>query len=233
MHEDRLMALTSPKVPVCSALKENDQVCEKREQSAHRRAVPQSSSMSPNESKCVDAEGKSLKKLNQTKGWASECSSRCIDEDVGAPNLIHRLAQHNFKLEPVKLGEPKSNLATRRLDIAKPKVASGNRPPRTKGKKIVTNVEAVASKGKLPNLPHLVGRRIKEGARKPGESMHLLVGIPFQLFHVATPSGLDTDIAFEIVSDTDAQISNTTSATDAQVQTAAPGTKAQKDGETA
>ncbi|KAG5610308.1 hypothetical protein H5410_021589 [Solanum commersonii] len=49
------------------------QICEKRVQSAHCRAFLRSSSLSPNESKREDAEGKSEKAMNQTKGRIAEC----------------------------------------------------------------------------------------------------------------------------------------------------------------
>uniref|UniRef100_M1DXW1 Uncharacterized protein n=1 Tax=Solanum tuberosum TaxID=4113 RepID=M1DXW1_SOLTU len=90
--------------------------------------------------------------------------------------------------ENCRLASYKVQSAHRRIDIAKPEVTGGNRSPRTKGKRIITNVEAVASKDS----------------------------------QVATPSGPDTVDVFEIVPDTDAQISNTT-----------PGTNAQTYGDTA
>uniref|UniRef100_M1DSN4 Isopentenyltransferase n=1 Tax=Solanum tuberosum TaxID=4113 RepID=M1DSN4_SOLTU len=50
-----------------------DQVNDERESSARRRTVPRSSTISPNNSKCEDAEGKSRKAMNQTKGRIAEC----------------------------------------------------------------------------------------------------------------------------------------------------------------
>uniref|UniRef100_M1DB13 Polyprotein protein n=1 Tax=Solanum tuberosum TaxID=4113 RepID=M1DB13_SOLTU len=54
--------------------------------------------------------------LNEESFWrmhiGEQWSSRCIAEEVSMPDLIRRLAQHNFKSEPVKLGELKSNLAS-------------------------------------------------------------------------------------------------------------------------
>jgi len=61
--------------------------------------------------------------------------------------------------------------------MAKPKVAGENRTPRTKGKRIVTNVKAATSKGKATKPPTSGGKEDKGKGRerKLGESMHLLV----------------------------------------------------------
>ena len=45
--------------------------------------------------------------------------------------------------------------------MAKPKVADGNRPPQKKGNRIVTNVEAAASKGKATKPPTFGGKEDK------------------------------------------------------------------------
>lgn len=44
---------------------------------------------------------------------ASNSSSRWVAEEVGDPDLIHRLTQDIFKLKSVKLGEPPNLLANR------------------------------------------------------------------------------------------------------------------------
>ncbi|KAG5630811.1 hypothetical protein H5410_002528 [Solanum commersonii] len=49
------------------------QVCNEKEQSVHRQAVPRSNTLSLNASKCENAEGKSRKAMNQTKGRIAEC----------------------------------------------------------------------------------------------------------------------------------------------------------------
>uniref|UniRef100_M1DQ19 Uncharacterized protein n=1 Tax=Solanum tuberosum TaxID=4113 RepID=M1DQ19_SOLTU len=50
-----------------------DQVGDEREQSARRRTVLRSSTISPNDSKREYAEGKSRKTMNQTTWWIAEC----------------------------------------------------------------------------------------------------------------------------------------------------------------
>uniref|UniRef100_M1DU00 Uncharacterized protein n=1 Tax=Solanum tuberosum TaxID=4113 RepID=M1DU00_SOLTU len=50
-----------------------DQVGDEKEQSAHRRTVPRSSTIFPNDSKCEYVEGKSRKAMNQTKGRIAKC----------------------------------------------------------------------------------------------------------------------------------------------------------------
>ncbi|KAG5631677.1 hypothetical protein H5410_003394 [Solanum commersonii] len=50
------------------SLERKDQIGDEREQLAHHRAVPRSSSLSPNELTREDAEGKSIKAMNKTKG---------------------------------------------------------------------------------------------------------------------------------------------------------------------
>uniref|UniRef100_M1DTH3 Integrase core domain containing protein n=1 Tax=Solanum tuberosum TaxID=4113 RepID=M1DTH3_SOLTU len=72
-------------------------------------------------------------RLKCGKCWlASKWSSRRITEEVGEPDLILHLTQDIFKLESVKLSEPRRSLANRRPDVAtSTRGTSATAPPET------------------------------------------------------------------------------------------------------
>uniref|UniRef100_M1DBX5 Uncharacterized protein n=1 Tax=Solanum tuberosum TaxID=4113 RepID=M1DBX5_SOLTU len=124
--------------------------------------------------------------------------------------------------------------------MAKPKVAGENRTPRTKGKRIVTNVEAATSKGKATKPLTSGGKEDKEKGKEArgvhvsscrklistiprnpnvhswSRGFYTVVQVCWADSQVATRSRPGTVDALEIVLDTDAQISSTTLGTDAQ-----------------
>uniref|UniRef100_M1DGG6 Integrase core domain containing protein n=1 Tax=Solanum tuberosum TaxID=4113 RepID=M1DGG6_SOLTU len=152
---------------------------------------------------------------------------------------VHRRRGRLARVDPpfgttqVQLGACKTRRAQEQLG------ESPRRPPRTKGKMIVSNVEAIASKGKSNKPSTSGGKEDKEKGkeargiyasfcRKPiltiprnpnvlswARGFYAAVHAFWADSQVAIPSGLGTVDAFEIVPGTDAQISSTTLGTEA------------------
>uniref|UniRef100_M1D956 Uncharacterized protein n=1 Tax=Solanum tuberosum TaxID=4113 RepID=M1D956_SOLTU len=101
-----------------------------------------------------DSEGGRLKcvKCSKSAGWRATGPIGKSPKRVG---LVYRLASQ-FHIIRYKSF----------VDMAKPKVAGGNRPPRTKGTRIITNVEVAASKGKATKRPTSGGKANKEKGKE-------------------------------------------------------------------
>lgn len=80
------MVITSPKVPVCQNPEGENQVGERKEQSANRRVVPRCSVGSPKVTELEEAEGQDRKGKTLTKGRIAE------------PDLLRRMVFHSIFL---------------------------------------------------------------------------------------------------------------------------------------
>uniref|UniRef100_M1DIV1 Integrase core domain containing protein n=1 Tax=Solanum tuberosum TaxID=4113 RepID=M1DIV1_SOLTU len=77
-----------------------------------------------------------VSKEEVARGWRAKRSSWRFAKEVGDPDLIRCLTQDNFKLESVKLSEPRKLLANRRPDMVRKNL---DRPSQKRARGITIN----------------------------------------------------------------------------------------------